>query len=251
VSRGALSPTAYGPTTAARVIHSGKEAAYGLTGPEDVRLARRLRRTRRREHRLGRCGTLRRRPQMDRRDREQRRRAPHRCRHLCGMGRLLAQRLRIVRRADERDPEDRVLELAHIGRLVRDDDRRRRPHRNRHAARAGALRRLPARARRGTFRPITGRDRPDRRVPPCRPPRSSWVRASGSSTRRTPSSRRAPPSSPAEPSPTFSQPTPERARSATRERTPLAPRLSRTGIAGVILHPVSEQPAIGWPSPWW
>jgi hypothetical protein len=37
----------------------GKEAAHGLTGSEDVRLARRLRRSTRREHRLGRCGTLR------------------------------------------------------------------------------------------------------------------------------------------------------------------------------------------------
>ena len=35
------------------MIHPGKEAAHGLTGPEDVRLARRLRRTDRREHRLG------------------------------------------------------------------------------------------------------------------------------------------------------------------------------------------------------
>ena len=39
--------------------HHRKEAAHGLTGPEDVRLARRLRRTNRREHRLGRRGTLR------------------------------------------------------------------------------------------------------------------------------------------------------------------------------------------------
>ena len=39
-----------------------------------------------------------------------------------------------------------------------------------HAAQAGALRRIPARPRRGTVRPIAGRDRLDRRVPPRRPP---------------------------------------------------------------------------------
>jgi DNA protecting protein DprA len=44
---------------ATRVIHPGKEAAHGRTGPKDVRLARRLRRTNRREHRLDRCGRLR------------------------------------------------------------------------------------------------------------------------------------------------------------------------------------------------
>ena len=42
--------------------------------------------------------------------------------------------------------------------------------RSHHAAQAGALRRIPARPRRRTVRPIAGRDRLDRRVPPCRPP---------------------------------------------------------------------------------
>ena len=54
---------------------------------------------------------------MDGRDREQRRRSPHRRRHLRGVGRLLARRPRAVRRADERDPQGRVLELADVGRL--------------------------------------------------------------------------------------------------------------------------------------
>ena len=57
---------------------SRKEAAHGLTGSEDVRLARRLRRTRRREQRLGCCRALRRWRALDARDREQRRDAPHR-----------------------------------------------------------------------------------------------------------------------------------------------------------------------------
>ena len=61
--------------------------------------------------------------QLDGRDREQRRRAPHRCRHLRGVGRLLARRLRAVRQADERDPQGRVLRLARVRRLGRDDDR--------------------------------------------------------------------------------------------------------------------------------
>ena len=112
-----------------RVIHPGKEAAHGLTGPEDVRLARRLRRTNRREHRLGRCGTLRRRRQLDGRDLEQRRRAPHGRHHLCGVGRLLARRPRAVRQGDERDPQGRVLGLARLRGLGRDDDRHRRPGR--------------------------------------------------------------------------------------------------------------------------
>jgi hypothetical protein len=157
-------------TGSARVIHPGKEAAHGLTGPEDVRLARRLRRANRREHRLGRCGTLRRRRQLDCRDLEQRRRAPHGCHHLCGVGRVLARGVRAVRQADERDPQGRVLGLARVRRLGRDDDRHRRPGRSHHAAQAGALRRIPACSRRGTVRPIAGRDQLDRRVPPCHPP---------------------------------------------------------------------------------
>ena len=60
--------------------------------------------------------------------------------------------------------------LARVRRLGRDDDRRRRPGRGHHAAQARALRRIPARPRRGTVRPIAGRDRPDRRVPPSHPP---------------------------------------------------------------------------------
>ena len=94
-------------------------------------------------------------PQLDRRDREQRQRAPHRCRHLHRVGRLLAQRLRAVRQANERDPQGRVLELARIRRLGRDGDRRRRPGRSRHAAQAGS-------AQTGTCSPTAGPGSPGR-----------------------------------------------------------------------------------------
>src|SRR3954449_7586217 len=89
--------------------------------------------------------------------------------HLRGDGHPLARRLRAVRQADERDPQGRVLALARVRRLGRDDDRRRRPGRSHHAAQAGALRRISACPRRGTVRAIAGRDRLDRRVPPCCP----------------------------------------------------------------------------------
>jgi hypothetical protein len=80
---------------------SRKEATHDITGPHDVRLARRLGvdRTTRRKHRLERSRTLRERRRMARRDREQRERAPHRRRHLHQMGDVLAQRLRAVRPA--------------------------------------------------------------------------------------------------------------------------------------------------------
>ena len=57
-----------------------------------------------------------------------------------------------------------------------------------HAAQAGALGRIPACPRRGTVRPIVGRDRLDRRVASSSI-RSSWPRASGSSPHRSPSNR--------------------------------------------------------------
>ena len=55
---------------------SGKEAAHALTDPEDVRLARRIRRAGRRELGLGGRGTLSRRRRVGPRHREQRPRAP-------------------------------------------------------------------------------------------------------------------------------------------------------------------------------
>jgi len=45
---------------------------------------------------------------VERRDREQRQRAPRRRRHLRRVGRILAWRLRTVRQADERDSQGRV-----------------------------------------------------------------------------------------------------------------------------------------------
>ena len=52
----------------ARSPSTPPDHGHGLTGPEDVRLARRLRRSARREHRLGRRGPLRGRRRLDRRD---------------------------------------------------------------------------------------------------------------------------------------------------------------------------------------
>jgi hypothetical protein len=52
-----------------------------------------------------------RRRELDPRDREQRRGAPHGCHHLHQVGRLLAQRPGAVRKADERHPQSRVLGL--------------------------------------------------------------------------------------------------------------------------------------------
>ena len=81
-----------------------------------------------------------------------------------GWGHLLARRLQAVHEADERDSQGRVLGLARVRRLGRHDDRRRRPGRSHHASQAGALRRISARPRRDTVRPIAGPERLDQRV---------------------------------------------------------------------------------------
>jgi hypothetical protein len=54
------------------------------------------------------------------------------------------------------DGASRVLGLARVRGLGRDDDRHRRPGRSHHTAQARALGRIPARPRRGTIRPIAG-----------------------------------------------------------------------------------------------